>query len=185
MNRANVALLAVLAALLALAGAGLTAKPASAGHGYLYVSSYVGENPARVYWSNLPEGYVDAVSSGVNSWDQWPYKVNFIREEGQGTTLRYVRLSDDPDNPHHVGQYAPNFAGLDFIYFYNNNVVNLGFQADDKRWLGRHETGHAVRLKHPVDENAQNCCVMHTGHVVNVGITVLTEHDRSHFHGAW
>ncbi len=197
---ANVVLLAVLAAMITVATIGMEARPASAGHGYITNSSTVG-NPPVLRWAYLPSGFEDAIQSAVASWDGLGI-VNWVRNDTIGKyTLRYTTDSQ-PWGPNAVGLYTPVQYGPDTIAFYPAHVDKFNYGAADKRWLGRHESGHAMSLKHPyemlvlpdgsiynVDQLRssanQQCCVMHTYHINGEGVTNLTTHDRNHFYGYW
>lgn len=196
----NVVLLAILVALFLVTVFGLTARPTSAGHGYITNSSTVG-NPPVLRWTGLPSGFEDGVQSAVASWDGLGI-VNWVRNDTVGQyTLRYT-TSGDAYGPYQLGQYTPIQYGADAITFYPTNVNRLGYGTADRRWLVRHESGHAISLKHPYEmlvlpggevyngeqlrSNAnQLCCVMHTFHVAGVGVTNLTTHDRNHYNGYW
>lgn len=199
----NVALLAGLLALLIVASVWLT-KPAFAGHGYNFGNAAFdpyGTGHYQIRWWNRPACCGDMVDAGVGSWDAMDTDlsgVNWIHTDNN-MTLRFRGCGDAPSATT-LGRYDYNFFGVDEICFYTENINRMNLGAADRRWLGRHETGHALSLKHPYEisetseavldsDRNQRCCVLHTYHHMqsssNPGITTLTDHDRSHYRGAW
>lgn len=214
----NVILLAALLAVLALGATVLTARPATADHGYTVTNATIisdfdaATNTYRkkqIFWYGRPTCCGDIVDAGVNSWDargyvDWINGPTNIAGTNQTHTLKFQEGTSGTLSE--LGRYSFALYTEDTITFYTNNFRRMT-QAD-RNWLGRHETGHALALRHRYEisfgvtgnvvneatlESAANqrCCVMHTYHNrqdsnnTYKGITTLTTHDVEHHRARW
>lgn len=140
----NVLLLAVLMAVLAL---GISNGTASAHDGRV---SSVESLQLRVASTSIE--YTDARDASINRWSAAAIPVNVFKSSNP-TVVFYQDNNSRGDNA--VGMYTWYSGSFDQIFFFKSNIVKFNFGTYDKRWVGVHELGHALRLNH--SDSNQTC----------------------------
>ena len=150
----NVMLLAVLTAVLAFGVSNGTALAHDSGARATSVQNL----QLRVASTSIE--YTDARDAAIGQW-KGKSPVNIFWSSNP-TVVFYQDNNSRGDDA--CGMYIWHDATFDEIYFYKYNILRFNFDLYDKRWVGVHELGHALRLNHSDSTQTPYNSIMYSLH---------------------
>lgn len=170
----------LLAAVMALLLVGLATKPAFAHfNGYDSVNGNL-----RMPIKSNSNNYGYAVSHAIVQWNALD-RVHLFTSDNP-TVIVSESCCGPSEFPNRVGVYVNRSLSVDDIIFFRNRIEDkFNWNAEDVRWLGIHEFGHAVGLKHSDCSVSQNNSVMFSYHNKGEPPFNYQSHDTSDYRDLW